>query len=107
MSHPQVFPGGEVGKNLPANVGSIPASGRFPGGGAGNSRIPAGESQDRGAWRATVRGVTESHTLLSPHQEAPTWQVVKANIFLSNEEQERDLMEGMQIWKRQKGPSSF
>ena len=82
MSHPQVFPGGEVGKNLPANVGSIPASGRFPGGGAGNSRIPAGESQDRGAWRATVRGVTESHTLLSPHQEAPTWQVVKANIFL-------------------------
>ena len=52
-------------KNLPASagdVGSIPGSGRSPGGGNGNplqySRL--GNLTDRGAWRATVHRVTES-----------------------------------------------
>ena len=57
-------------KNLPANAGdagSVPGSGRSPGGGNGNSlqysclKNPV----DRGAWRATVHGVTKSQTQLS------------------------------------------
>ena len=59
-------------KNSPANAGGIadtyliPGWGRSPGGGHGNPPqyscldIP----MDRGAWRATVRGVTESQTQL-------------------------------------------
>ena len=61
------FPGGTVVKNSPANSGDaglIPESGRFTGGGNGNLmqysclEIPS----DRGAWRATVHGVTKSRT---------------------------------------------
>ena len=52
-------------KNLPANagdagdVGSIPGSGRSPGGGNDNPLQYAclRNSTDRGAWRATVHGV--------------------------------------------------
>ena len=51
-------------KNLPANVGDVgsnPGSGRSPGEGNG---IPLqysclGNPMDRGAWRATVHGVTK------------------------------------------------
>ena len=54
-------------KNPPANagvagvIGSIPGSGRSPGGGHGN---PLQDSclenpMDRGAWWATVHGITE------------------------------------------------
>ena len=65
--------GGVSGKNLPDKAGdlrdedSIPGSGRSPGGGRGNplqywcQRIP----MDRGALRATVRGVVKSQTRLS------------------------------------------
>ena len=64
------FPGGSVVKNLPANagdVGSIPQSGRSPGGGNGNPlQISCLEnSTDRGAWRATGHGVAKSQTRLS------------------------------------------
>ena len=61
------FPGGSVVKNPPANAGdsgSIPGSGRYPGEGNGNPlqysclRNP----MDRGAWQATIHGVTESDT---------------------------------------------
>ena len=62
------FPGGSVAKNLPANAGDrgnaclIPGSGRSPGGGNGNSlQYSCLENpMDRGAWRATVHGVTKS-----------------------------------------------
>ena len=55
-------------KNPPANAGdaedasSIPGSGRSPEGGTGNPlHYPCLEnSMDRGAWQATVHGVTES-----------------------------------------------
>ena len=53
---PKGFPGGSVVKNLPANagasgdVGSIPGSGRFPGGGNGNSlQYSCLELMDKGA----------------------------------------------------------
>ena len=63
------FPGGSAVKNQPANVGdvgSIPGLGRFPGGGNDNPLQYSclKNSMDRGAWRATVCGVTKSQTQL-------------------------------------------
>ena len=57
-------------KSLPANAGdpgSIPGSGRPPGGGHGNPlQYSCLENpMDGGAWWATVHGVTESQTQLS------------------------------------------
>ena len=57
-------------KNLPANAGdtgSIPGLGRCPGEGHGNPLQYSclEDSMDRGAWQATVHGVTESQTQLS------------------------------------------
>ena len=61
-----------VVKNQPANAGdvrdagSIPGLGRSPGGGHGNPlQDPCPENpMDRGAWWATVHGVSESQTRL-------------------------------------------
>ena len=62
------FPGGgSVVKNLPANTGDgcwIPGLGRSSGEGNGNP-LPyscLGNPMDRGAWQATVRGVSENRT---------------------------------------------
>ena len=57
-----------VVRNLPAkegeliDVGSIPRSGRFPGGEHGNPLQYSGlkNPTGRGAWRAAVHGVAES-----------------------------------------------
>ena len=81
LRHPDVVFGGQSGesqtsqvalvvKNLPANAGdvrdagSIPGSGRSPGGGRGNplQYTNLDNPVDRGAWRATVHGVTKSQT---------------------------------------------
>ena len=64
------FPGGSAVKNPPANagdVGSIPESGRSPGEGNGNPLRYSclGNPMDRGAWQATVHGITEGQTQLS------------------------------------------
>ena len=61
------FPGGSVVKNLPANAGgegSIPRSGRSPGGGTGNPLQYSflENSMDRGAWQATVHGLAKTQT---------------------------------------------
>ena len=61
------FPACSVAKDLPANagdVGSIPESGKSPGEGNGNPlQYPCLESPtDRGAWWATVHGVTKRQT---------------------------------------------
>ena len=61
-----------VVKNQPANAGDmrdtvlIPGSGRSPGGGHGNPLQYSclEKSMDRGAWQATVHGVTKSRTQL-------------------------------------------
>ena len=60
-----VFPGGSDGKDFPCNVGdlgSIPGSGRYPGGGNGNPfQYSCLENpMYRGAWRATVHGFANS-----------------------------------------------
>ena len=61
------FPGGSAVRNLPANsgdAGSIPGSGRSPG--EGNGKLLQysclGNPMDRGAWQATVHGLTNSQT---------------------------------------------
>ena len=48
------------------DVGLIPGLGRVPGVGNGNSLQYSclGNPMDRGGWRATVHGVTESRTRL-------------------------------------------
>ena len=61
------FPGGSVVKNLPAkagDVGLIPGLGRSPEKGNGNvlQYYCQGNPMDKGAWWATVHGVTESDT---------------------------------------------
>ena len=61
-----------VVKNLPASagdvkdVGSVPVSGRSPGEGNGNllQYSCLKNPTDRGAWRATVHGVTQNQTQL-------------------------------------------
>ena len=67
------FPGTTAVKSLPASAGDvrdpglIPGPGRPPGGGSGNPlQYPCLENaMDRGAWRATVQGISESRTRLS------------------------------------------
>ena len=61
------FPGGTVVKNLPANAGdagSVPRLGRSPGVGNGNPLQYSclEDSMNRGAWWATVHGVSKSQT---------------------------------------------
>ena len=63
------FPGGSALKNPPASIGDagwISGSGRSPGEGNGNLlQYPClGNPVDKGAWRATVLGVTTSWTRL-------------------------------------------
>ena len=70
------FLGDVVIKNPPSNVrdtGSIPGSGRSPTVGDGNPLQYSclENSLDRGAWWATVRGVTKSQAQLSMH--IPHW----------------------------------
>ena len=61
------FPGGSVINNPPTNAGdmsSIPRSGRSPGEENGNPLQYSclGNPVDRGAWQATIHGVTKSWT---------------------------------------------
>ena len=68
------FHGGSEVKNLPASAGdegSIPESGRSPGGGNGSPfQYSCLENpMDRGAQQATVHGVTKSRTQLSMHAQ--------------------------------------
>ena len=65
-----LFLGGLAVKNPPANTGdagSIPELGRSPGRGDGNllQYSCLGNPRDRGAWLATVHGVTKSQKRLS------------------------------------------
>ena len=79
----------QVVKNQPANAGDlrdrgsivgIPGSGRSPGGGNGNPlQYSCLENpMDRGAWWATVRGVTKSQTHLNNSARMHTRNITKA-----------------------------
>ena len=66
-------------KNPPANTGdtetqlrhSLDPPGRFPGGGSGNPLQYSclEKSTDRGAWQATVHGITKNEIQLSTHTQ--------------------------------------
>ena len=52
------------------DLGSIPGSGRSPGEGNGNPlqySCLENNPMDRGAWRATIHGITKSRTQLNHH----------------------------------------
>ena len=63
------FPSNSVVKRVPtsADVGSIPGSGRSPGGGNGKQLQYSclGNPTDRGAWWDTVCGIAKTQTRLS------------------------------------------
>ena len=72
------FPDGSEGKASACNVGdlgSIPGLGRSPGEGNGNPLQYSGleNPMDRGAWWATVYGVTKSRTQLSDFTSLHFW----------------------------------
>jgi len=68
------FPGGSIVKDLPAkarDLGSIPGLGRSPGEGNGNPlQYSCLENpMDRGAWQATVYGVTKKSDTMAEQQQ--------------------------------------
>ena len=72
------FPGGSGSKKSACNVGdpgSIPGLGRYPGEGHGNplqySHLES--PTDRGAWGATVRGVSQSQSKMTERLNTLTW----------------------------------
>ena len=76
-THQMGFPGGSVVKNLPAHagdVGLIPGLGRFPGEGNSNPLQYSclGNPMDRGAWQATILGVTKESDMT---QQQTTHQI--------------------------------
>ena len=67
ISLPEGFPGDSDGKESACkarDLGSIPGLGRSPAEGNGNPLQYSGleNSTDRGAWQATVHGVTKNQT---------------------------------------------
>ena len=77
-------------KNPPANAedeGSIPGSGKSPGGGNGNPfQYSCLENpMDREAWKATVHGVTKSWAQLNEHRLRGLYQNQKHDIGPSSQ----------------------
>ena len=75
-------------ENSPANAGdadSIPGSGRSPGGGNGNPLQDSclGNPTDRGAWWATVHGVSELDTTEQLSTQTPTHNKRYKGLFYS------------------------
>ena len=81
------FPGGSNGEESGCNAGdpgSIPGSGRSPGGGLGYLlQCLPGEFMDRGAWQAIVHGAAKSQTWLSSIHFTSSHITVTMNLFVS------------------------
>ena len=102
----RVFPGASVVKNPPVNAGDlglIPGSGRPPGEGNGNAlQYSSLENfMDRGAWWATVHGVTERVEREHKHYfsrslpvigSSPPCLLTKTSLRLFNSEGENRLL---------------
>ena len=73
------FPLGLRDKESACNVGSIPGSGRSPGGGRGNPLHCSclENPMDRGVWRATVHKVAKSQTLCFSQTHHQSGQALK------------------------------
>ena len=84
------FPGGLMVKNLPTNakdMGLIPGLGRFLGVGNGNPLqfSCVGNSMGRGAWQATVHGVTKSQIWARMHKpNHQSWKTYLHTLYLQN-----------------------
>ena len=81
-------PSSASAKDLPAkqktrDMGLIPGLGRTPGEGNGNPLQYSclETSMDRGAWRATVHGVTKSRIPLSTHTEMTEFEYSDASLL--------------------------
>ena len=71
------------------DAGSIPGSGKCPGGGRGNPlQYSCLENpMNRGAWWATVHGVAKSQARLSTHKKEKNnnnWEKQRAHFYLDN-----------------------
>ena len=82
------FSGGSVVKNLPANVGdarSIPGLGRSSGEGNGNPLQYSclGNPMDRGAWWATVHGVTKRVVYDLMTKQQTQWLTMRFIVLIS------------------------
>ena len=76
-------PAGKAGDT--GDVGLIPGSGRSAGGGNGNPlQYSCLENMDRGAWQATVHGVTKSWTRASMHIDFRGNTIAEPTNFVSN-----------------------
>ena len=86
--HSLSFPGGTGVKNLPGSGGdardasSVPGLGRSPGGGSDNPLQYSclENSMDRGTWRATLHGVTESDMTERAHTHTHPFFVLLCGI---------------------------
>ena len=87
ISRNKCFPGGSDGKESACNagdLGSIPVSGRSPGKGKGHPLHYSclGNPMDRGAWWATVCGVTRSQAWLSnTHSGVECWVIWQSYFY--------------------------
>ena len=82
----QGFPHSSVGKESASsagNLGSTPGSGRSPGEGNGNPLQYSclEKPTDRGAWRATVHGVTRVRHDLATKPPPVRWSVLEFSSF--------------------------
>ena len=83
------FPCSSVGKKSACNagdLGSIPGSGKSPGEGSGNPLDYSclENSMDRGAWQATVHGVTRvRHDLATKRQQIFNWRIIALHYCVS------------------------
>ena len=64
--------------------GSIPGSGRSPGGGQGNPLQYSylENPMERGAWRFTVHGVSKSQTQLKQHTHTGPLEEIKLKLYI-------------------------